>query len=80
LVAKSIQGYRLGEGHQHAKVSDELVAKIISEFIPHVMGYKKLAKKYGDQFKPNKLLVAMAKNDEKFYVRFNPEKQADKAA
>ena len=41
---------------------------------------KKLAKKYGDQFKPNKLLVAMAKNDEKFYVRFNPEKQADKAA
>jgi 3-hydroxyacyl-CoA dehydrogenase/enoyl-CoA hydratase/3-hydroxybutyryl-CoA epimerase len=40
---------------------------------------KKLQKKYGKQFKPNKLLLQMAKNDEKFYDRFNPyqgEKQA----
>ena len=33
---------------------------------------KKLAKKYGAQFKPNKLLLEMAKTDEKFYDRFNP--------
>ena len=34
---------------------------------------KKLAKKYGPQFKPNKLLTDMAKTDEKFYERFDPE-------
>ena len=34
---------------------------------------KKLQKKYGAQFKPNKLLLEMAKTDEKFYDRFNPE-------
>jgi len=33
---------------------------------------KKLQKKYGKQFKPNKLLVQMAKENEKFYDRFNP--------
>ncbi|MFK5977551.1 MAG: 3-hydroxyacyl-CoA dehydrogenase NAD-binding domain-containing protein [Rhizobiaceae bacterium] len=33
---------------------------------------KKLAKKYGSQFKPNKLLLEMAKTNEKFYDRFNP--------
>jgi len=33
---------------------------------------KKLAKKYGTQFKPNKLLLEMAKTNEKFYDRFNP--------
>ncbi|MCF6322370.1 MAG: 3-hydroxyacyl-CoA dehydrogenase NAD-binding domain-containing protein [Rhizobiaceae bacterium] len=40
---------------------------------------KKLQKKYGKQFKPNKLLLQMAQSDEKFYDRFNPygkEKQA----
>ncbi len=34
---------------------------------------KKLQKKYGDQFKPNKLLNEMAKSDEKFYERFDPD-------
>lgn len=37
---------------------------------------KKLQKKYGKQFKPNKLLLDMAKQDEKFYDRFNPYKSA----
>lgn len=34
---------------------------------------KKLAKKYGPQFKTNKLLNEMAKTNERFYDRFNPE-------
>ncbi|MCB1386940.1 MAG: enoyl-CoA hydratase/isomerase family protein [Nitratireductor sp.] len=34
---------------------------------------RKLQKKYGAQFKPNRLLIDMAKTDEKFYDRFNPE-------
>ncbi len=34
---------------------------------------KKLAKKYGPQFKVNKLLNEMAKTNEKFYDRFKPE-------
>ncbi len=33
---------------------------------------KKLQKKYGKQFKPNKLLLQMAKENENFYDRFNP--------
>ena len=37
---------------------------------------KKLQKKYGKQFKPNKLLLKMAKADEKFYDRFNPYEKA----
>ncbi|MCG6857507.1 MAG: enoyl-CoA hydratase/isomerase family protein [Salaquimonas sp.] len=38
---------------------------------------KKLQKKYGKQFKPNKLLLEMAQSDEKFYERFNPKPQAE---
>ncbi len=41
---------------------------------------KKLQKKYGDQFKPNKLLLEMAKTDEKFYDRFNPTAEPSKKA
>jgi len=41
---------------------------------------KKLARKYGPQFKPNKLLIEMAKSNEKFYDRFNPYGEAKKAA
>ncbi len=33
---------------------------------------KKLQRKYGKQFKPNKQLVRMAENDEKYYDRFSP--------
>lgn len=38
-----------------------------------------LEAKYGSQFRPTELLIDMAKKDEKFYDRFDPEK-LDKAA
>lgn len=41
---------------------------------------KSLQKKHGPRFKPNKLIVEMAKNDEKFYERFNPKPDLDKVA
>ena len=41
---------------------------------------KKLQKKYGAQFKPNKLLLDMAKTGETFYQRFDPYGQAKEAA
>ena len=41
---------------------------------------KKLQKKHGVRFKPNKLLVEMAKNGESFYERFNPKADVDQAA
>ncbi len=33
---------------------------------------KAFERKHGKRFKPNKLLVEMAKNNETFYGRFNP--------
>ena len=41
---------------------------------------KKLAAKHGPRFKPNKLLVDMAKKGETFYGRFNPYKKDKQAA
>jgi 3-hydroxyacyl-CoA dehydrogenase/enoyl-CoA hydratase/3-hydroxybutyryl-CoA epimerase len=41
---------------------------------------KALQKKYGAQFKPNRLLLDMAAKGETFYGRFNPKKEAKKAA
>lgn len=41
---------------------------------------KKLQKKHGVRFKPNKLIVEMAAKDEKFYQRFNPKGDTSKAA
>ena len=41
---------------------------------------KKLAAKHGPRFKPNKLLVDMAKKGETFYGRFNPYKKEKQAA
>lgn len=41
---------------------------------------KKLQKKHGPRFKPNKLLLEMAENDEKFYDRFNPKAAVKEAA
>ena len=46
MVARNSQGYRIGEGHHNAKASDALVAQVVSEYVPRVMGCKKLAKKY----------------------------------
>jgi 3-hydroxyacyl-CoA dehydrogenase / enoyl-CoA hydratase / 3-hydroxybutyryl-CoA epimerase len=47
------------------------VAKFVAEA-------ERLAKKYGDRFKPNKLLKEMAKKGETFYGRFSgaAEKEA----
>lgn len=36
-----------GIRHGKAKHSDELIAQIRMEYMPYVMGYKRLAKKYG---------------------------------
>ncbi|MGE0230823.1 MAG: 3-hydroxyacyl-CoA dehydrogenase NAD-binding domain-containing protein [Flavobacteriaceae bacterium] len=41
---------------------------------------RKLQKKHGERFRPNDLLVRMAAKDERFYMRFNPEKPGKKAA
>lgn len=41
---------------------------------------KDLHGKYGEQFKPNALLLEMAKTDEKFYERFDPTGEPDKKA
>lgn len=41
---------------------------------------KRLQKKHGDRFKPNKLLIEMAAKGQSFYTRFNPAKAAKKAA
>lgn len=41
---------------------------------------KKLQKKHGARFKPNKLIVEMAANNETFYGRFNPKAASKKAA
>ncbi|MCB1458644.1 MAG: enoyl-CoA hydratase/isomerase family protein [Nitratireductor sp.] len=41
---------------------------------------KKLQKKYGAQFKPNKLLLDMAAKGDLFYTRFNPAGDTKKAA
>ena len=35
---------------------------------------EKLAQKYGERFKPNKLLVEMAAKGESFYTRFAPKR------
>lgn len=41
---------------------------------------EKLQAKFGDQFKPNDLLIDMAKNNELFYQRFAPQGETQKAA
>jgi len=51
-----------------------------------MMGVKKfvamcerLAQKYGERFKPNKLLIEMAQKGESFYARFAPKRQKQAA-
>ena len=36
---------------------------------------KGLAQKYGERFKPNKLLIEMAQKGESFYSRFAPKQK-----
>src|SRR5204862_5070138 len=40
---------------------------------------ERLAQKYGERFKPNKLLVEMAQKGESFYARFAPKRQKQAA-
>ena len=40
-------GYRIGEGHHRAKLSDEQVAKIRRMYRPGIVGYKVLADEFG---------------------------------
>ena len=40
---------------------------------------EKLAQKYGERFKPNKLLIEMAAKGESFYTRFAPKRQKQAA-
>jgi 3-hydroxyacyl-CoA dehydrogenase / enoyl-CoA hydratase / 3-hydroxybutyryl-CoA epimerase len=40
---------------------------------------KKLEKKYGARFKPNKLLLDMAAKNDTFYRRFAPERRKEAA-
>ena len=40
---------------------------------------ERLAQKYGERFKPNKLLVEMAAKGESFYSRFAPKRQKQAA-
>jgi 3-hydroxyacyl-CoA dehydrogenase / enoyl-CoA hydratase / 3-hydroxybutyryl-CoA epimerase len=40
---------------------------------------RKLEKKHGPRFTPNKLLIDMAKNDDSFYTRFAPPKKKEAA-
>jgi len=40
---------------------------------------RKLEKKYGERFAPNKLLVDLAAKDETFYQRFAPAKKKEAA-
>jgi 3-hydroxyacyl-CoA dehydrogenase / enoyl-CoA hydratase / 3-hydroxybutyryl-CoA epimerase len=40
---------------------------------------RRLEKKYGERFTPNKLLIDMAAKDERFYTRFAPRKQKEAA-
>ncbi len=40
---------------------------------------RKLEKKYGARFAPNKLLIDLAEHDESFYQRFAPAKKKEAA-
>lgn len=40
-------GYRVGEAHQKAKLTDEQVKAMRAEYVPFEVGYLTLARKYG---------------------------------
>lgn len=46
-MKRSLSGHRVGEHHQHAKLSDDQVKAMRAEYVPGVIGYETLAKKYG---------------------------------
>jgi hypothetical protein len=46
-MKRNYKGYRIGESHQNAKLSDAQVEAIRGEYKPYVIGYETLARKYG---------------------------------
>ena len=46
-MRRSLSGHRVGEHHQRAKLSDDQVKAMRAEYVPGVIGYETLAKKYG---------------------------------
>jgi len=47
VIRRAINGYRVGESHQHAKLSDETVRKMRVDYEAGRGGYLTLARKYG---------------------------------
>lgn len=46
-IARNHDGYRVGEGHQKAKLSDAQVRDMRAQYVPFVVGYRVLAKRFG---------------------------------
>lgn len=46
-MIRNSQGYRLGSGHQNAKLDESKVAQIRKEYLAYIRGYGYFAKKYG---------------------------------
>ena len=47
MIRRNHKGYRVGEAHQKAKVSDATVRAMRSDYIPYVFGLHRIARKYG---------------------------------
>lgn len=47
-MKRTLQGYRVGEDHQKAKLTDAQVLAMRADYVPgRLGGYRKLAEKYG---------------------------------
>ncbi len=47
MIARTHQGYRCGEGHQRAKLTDQQVADLRELHQNHSWGYRRLAQHFG---------------------------------
>lgn len=46
-MRRNQKGYRVGQGHHRAKLTDEQVAQIRERYMAYVCGYETLAREYG---------------------------------
>lgn len=46
-IKRNHLGYRIGEGHHRAKLTDEQVAKMRRMYRPRIVGYATLAREFG---------------------------------
>jgi Mor family transcriptional regulator len=46
-IKRNHKGYRVGEFHQAAKLTDAQVEEIRKRYLAYVRGYEKLAREYG---------------------------------